>query len=125
MLFRSADAKKQAMGDTTAKKQRKKGADKAMAKVYRKLKKKKEKGEKLTKEEKKQYKEAKKAKKAAKKEKKAAKKAKKAAPPPPSDRVQHTCANCRKTGTGTGFDQCARCKVYLSNFLRDDIHSDG
>ena len=35
------------------------------------------------------------------------KKAKQA--PPPSDRVQHTCANCRKTGT-TGFDQCARCK---------------
>ena len=36
-------------------------------------------------------------------------KTKKVAPPPPSDRVQHTCENCRKTG-GTGFDQCARCK---------------
>ena len=76
--FIIADAKKQAMGDTTAKKQRNK-ANKDMAKVYRKLKKKKEKGEKLDKQEKKQWKEAKKAKKAAKKEKKAAKKAKKAA----------------------------------------------
>ena len=34
------------------------------------------------------------------------KKAKQA--PPPSDPMQHTCENCRKTGTG--FDQCSRCK---------------
>ena len=77
--FIIADAKKQAMGDTTAKKQRKKGGGQNLVKLYKKLLKKKEKGEKLTKEEKKQYKECKKAKKAAKKEKKAAKKAKKAA----------------------------------------------